>query len=375
MQPQPFLTNHGQEVQFVDINRLGQVASHADDVAISVGARLQPTGGSGRNRAILPFIPTGLVDNTPGTVASATGGVLVRTFTAYAGSSSTDPSDIRTAIYQQGSVTTLAAQTAGAGTFRIDLVYATLMIDQSMPGETRYVKDPVTGALTSPTVPVQKYSYVVVGVQPGVASSTPSPPATPSDPPGGVNIPLAYVKLANGFGTLTVVTDANIMDIATTVPFGAQPVSSAHDLTGSFFTGTSKSKFFCPPTALGTEQRFGGLDTSVGSINNAILDNSIDWRNRIIRVEAQTGAAGENFAWQTASSSALPAVGVACTSAIVNSFPVGAANKTIYTTTNGGGTLSLYVDAANGALKVSVTGTPAISAFFVLTAFGQVPNT
>jgi hypothetical protein len=375
MQKQPYLTNAGQEVTFDDYNRGWSIAAHADDIAISLVTRIPAT--SGRLRAILPVRPHGFIDQSVGVVQSGVGSVIVDQFWAFLGplqGSPTDPTDIRSAVFPGTTSLALTAQTAGVGTFRIDLIYATIFVDQDMAGEDRYTRDPITGATTPSNLPTRKQTYVTVTALAGVPGASPSAPSLPSDPPGGFNMPLARVRLPNGFGALSTVTNDMIMDTSTVVYGGIRPASSMRT-PALFWDGTQKNKFFMGGSSVGEEKAMLVFDTSSGAFNGAQIDNSIDWRKRYVKVEGQLGAAGEEFPHHSATSSALPVTGGTTVGGLSHTFPISGADRTIYSFTNGGGTVGIYVEASTGVLRLAVTGTPAVSGFFWITASAQMVNT
>lgn len=373
MQRKPFLTNPGQEIQFDDFNRAADAAARADDVALAPVTRI-PSNNS-RLRAILPYAPHGNVDNSVGTVSTGTGGtVTINPFWVVLGPTPSSLTDIRNALYAGNSLS-LAAQNAGAGTFRIDLIYATIYVDQNLGGETRWRKDPATKAMSQSTLPVQKQTYVTVSVQAGVASSTPTAPALPSDPPGGFNVALARVKLPNGFTSLSSTTNSMIMDISSLVHGGIAPASAMYTPGSAFCDGVTKSKHFLAAGSVGKEERVFGVDGTAGSFNGQVIDDSIDWRKRVLKVSAQFAGGGEEFPWHSATGTALPATGGTTISTLSNSFPVGGADKTIFSNAYNGGTASLVVDATTGALKLAITGSTSFAAFFWVDASAQIRNT
>lgn len=371
MRSQVIVSNDGQELQRADINRLGVASALADDTALASLIRLPTTNP--RTKAIQCY--SGEV------ISTGTGGVLVNAFWAFLGPATGSPADVgntRSACFL-GASQPLAAQTGGVGTFRIDLVYATLFVDQNKAGEDRYIKNPSTGIISSvPTnLPVEIYSYITIGVAVGTAALSPTAPALPSDPPGGFNIPLAYIRLPNGFGALSSTTNDMIFDVAPTVHNGMQPAKEM--FAGINFGGPtgSKNKYWIGATSTGRESRFFGIDSSILSVfNNSVVDDSIDWRNRLLEIKAQTtNIATEEFPWHSSTSTSLPVTGAATTIGLANSFLISGANKTVYSVTAAGGTLSLYVNASTGALTAVISGTPALTAFFWIDATGRISNT
>lgn len=378
MQKQYFLTSSGQEVQFDDVNLLGQVSALADDVALSALLRVAGPSGSNPVRAVLPTYTRGASDNSLGTVSSGTGGVTVNPFWAIVGARTAGaPTDIRSACLAAAQAVPLPSQLAGAGTYRLDLVYATLYVDQNTTAVQRFKKDPTTGAVTSSNLPITKYSYVSVSSVTGVAGVSATVPALPSDPVGGFNIPLAIVRLENGFSGASVVTVDKIMDVSPAVMLMDQcaPANGVAKSGSPYWAGTSKSKYFVAASSIGESKVWGVLDTSIGALNGVVLDDSIDWRKRLVEIRTQTGAAGEETAWHSPSTStALPATAIP-TVTQSHTFINGTTDKVIFTLTNGGGTLTIYVDHATGALKTGVTGAPNVSLFFWLSATAQLRNT
>lgn len=388
MQDQTKLTQNGQELQLSDFNNVSAAASHADDAALSEVLRLAPYDGSNVARAILPYGYYG-VDATPGTVsnggATIIGAVCVNPFRAVVGARSSTPSlkftDIRSAVFVNttgtGTDTTLAiaAQAAGVGTIRLDLVYATIHVDQDGATVARYKKDATTKVITAISGPVITKTYVTVSIVTGTASVTPTPAALPADPVDGYNIPLAYLRVDNGFSAASVLPNSKIFDVSP-VPAAAKP---ANRLTATpFFDGKTKSKFYMPPSMQGKVERWFVVDTAAGVIpTGTIIDNSIDWRKRLIRGDVQIAVGATETSWHAYATGNLPFTSTP-TRFVSNSFDNGAADFQVVSFSGGllsaGTSLSLFVDAGTGALYLDVIGSPSVTCFFWLDATGQFAN-
>ncbi len=298
----------GQEVEEEDINLLGTNSGLADDRVLAELLRLQPFDGTSTAKAILPYaLRAG--DSATVIPNGATGAVRVLPFRAIVGSRTalaTDPvanwRDIRSAVFAQksssgarGAVVSFAPNTTGVT--RWDLVYAAFTPDANGAQVTRYVRDPVTGAITAPSVVTTLVQQVAILVAQGprpilipipiitpvttlaatapataatasptptaatspatapaaspsstaaASTSTPALPAVPGDGGGTFYIPLAYVAIPAGFSATSTVLPGSIFSVA--------PVISLARVSGTFSVQPANQQFVANGSAITAAQ-------------------------------------------------------------------------------------------------------------------------
>lgn len=418
------VSTNGQAVNRDDINTAFSEAALADDRTLAELLRIAPWDGVAANvtRAIIPYRiqPNATVSASGGTVipsGSANGKVKINPFRAVIGSRTlvaTDAKanwrDIRSSVVTG---TTTLSQTNGdtgfpdsfganaSGNPRWDLVYAQVLVDANAAGVVRKVKDPTSGVVTSPTVTVTTTQTVSVKVAAGTTGATPAFPALPADPGGGYNVPIAYVRIPNGFGAGSTILTSQIRESATVVLMSAATgvstmaptemndsriLSTQLDTWGS--AGT-RPETFVPRTMTGKHERFFLLDLQTPiTATGDILDASIDWRNRYFKVCARAGAAVSGVfassipgtpanAFPIPSSTAsfttmgqsfvADATYVAASRTVAYFEPTGVPNMAAATA------VTLYVDAS-GNLKIFLTGAPACRIMVWLESTAQFPN-
>lgn len=325
----------GQEVEQEDINLLGRTGGLADDRVLAELLRLAPYDGANVVKAILPFAHQ---SSSWGTVVpnGATATARVLPFRAIVGARTAvtmNPleawRDIRSAVFAAttgggalGAAVAFAPNTAGAP--RWDLVYAAFAPDSNGGSRTRYVRDPATGAVSSPTVVTTLVQQLTIRVAQGTPSATPAPPPPPADGGGTFYIPLAYVRIDASFSATSTILPQDILCIAPIVSlsrvagsFAVQPANHQFAPGGTALTaarlGTwgaaanQRPPFYLPPEMVGGESRVIAIDFSVPQNQShagvlAVVDDSRDWRNRIFRwtcfVRGAPNGTVAGFAWQ-----------------------------------------------------------------------------
>jgi hypothetical protein len=267
-----------------------------------------------------------------------------------------------------------------------------------------------------------------VAVVQGTPAASPSLPVLPADTaPTTYYVPLAWVRVPNGFGAGSTV---NAQDIRSGVLAhdGSSPVSSFVDLSSGFrvrpATGNNDTSGtyakhgafgwspsssvrpgpFLPPDFVGGHVVMVEIDASDPSSANwshqsgDVVDYSIDWRQRMAMVSVMTaqtlhfgndptggssrlptpvtnpGPAGGSFAQETQMANTFGQ------DAIMNAFSVNGA--ALYYGTHAsnasiasGATIALYADMADGSLKFYCGATaPGVRLFAMLLTSGQFPN-
>ncbi|HEU4729981.1 MAG TPA: hypothetical protein VFT22_18920 [Kofleriaceae bacterium] len=425
MEPKYQMLNNGQEVQQADLNTLGDSSGLADDRTLAELVRLVGVDGSSNiARGIMPYgvtIPgfAGALPPNFGVIApnGGTGSVKVYPFRAFVGSRTIVGTDAKANWRDSRSTIAIAAATAfqpvtipanASGNPRWDLVYATITPDANGATFSRFVKDPTTGAEGAQNLVTTLVTTVALGETTGLPGVNPGFPATPSDGGGSYVIPLAYVRVPNGFGAGSTVGVNDIFEVAPIVSLapasgGARvgPANGLNTAAGSLQARTpwpasgNRTGPYLPSTMVGCESRFFGIDllSATKSINSGdIIDSSIDWRFRAFRwfATAQNNAltkfaydpshAGTNIVLDDFSTIAL---GNQTTFGFGQSFLVDAAPEAyvaflvnarmtqIAAATN----IRISVDMTTGALKVFYSGAPAVMLFIWIDATGSFPNT
>lgn len=309
-------TLNGQSVLQADLNSLGEVSALADDRVLAELYRLTPYNGSTVQKGILTFSHQASGNTALVAPNGASGTVKVSPFRAFVGSRTavaTDAKknwrDIRSAILV--GTTTLELTSSifadnGTGNPRWDLVYAAVTVDANAASVTRKMKDSITKVISSVSVVTQLATTVVLGVQAGTAAASPVWPTVPADAAGVYYIPLAYVRIPNGFGASSTVlkTDIAIVAPALTPSRGSGGASlkvatSLYTLTtaqqqawGS--TGT-RPTIYLPSSLTGAETLLVHLDLSNASsaswshANDGVID-SRDWRGRLVKWHASVSS-------------------------------------------------------------------------------------
>lgn len=426
-----FLIN-GQEVQKQDFNLLGMISGLADDRVFAEFLRLAPYDGTNVSKSIVPFVPkpsqqapaqNATVASTYGT--NATGSIIVNPFRAIVGSTVAvavnaelqNWRDIRSGIFVNagsGSLAktfSLAANSSGNG--RWDLVYATLTRDVSTPTVLRKVKDPSAGTTSTQPVSVTLTQAVTVTVLTGTPGSSPALPALPADSGTSYNIPLAYIRVVNGFGAGSILNATDVRDVSNTNHTHPADMSSAMGVVHSRpangnndGAGTYATNFpwnmtpgqrpgpWLPPQMTGGEEIVVLLDLMSNSTpshpSGSIVDSATDWRLRYFLTFAaasNTSHFGSDFNNISGSDSfpRPPAISPSNTVEFQmgNSFEGTSGNPTIYggTNTSSGGIIGsgaevfLAVDISTGNLVCTWIGTPACRIFLIVKATAKVPAT
>jgi hypothetical protein len=440
-----YLTDDGQELQQQDVNLAGATAGLADDRALAEALRVAPFDGTNVYKAVIPYTTTAGSHSHPATApvvaptGSANGSILINPFRAVIGSRNsqgTAPTpnptsdvaslaawrDVRSAVFT-GSSTTLAQTFAlaanASGNPRWDLVYAQVSVDVGQNTVVRRVKDPSSGAISTPSIPQYNGSPVVVAIVTGTPGASPALPVLPADAAGNYCIPLAWVRVPNGFSSGSTVAAGDIR-ACTLGHDGATPISDYRDIssgarmrpaTGNNDTsGTYATRGFpwaaatagarpgpfMSPDWVGGDEIMVEIDMTAGSSSGwshnsgDVVDDSVDWRNRIFPLVICQGGTTK-FANDTsgATTSRLPTMGPIAGDALniqmanscgLDAQVVAGASTISYntSTTNpavaGGAVVALYVDPSSGAMKAYISGAPACRLVFFLKASAPYPN-
>jgi hypothetical protein len=435
----------GQAVNRDELNTFGSIAGLADDRVFAEILRMTPDDGT-VYRGILPYAGEVRAANYGVAIPNgASGSVLVNPFRAVVGSRSLVGSgglanwrDIRSAIcIGNTSLTQVVSFTANSsGNPRWDLIYAAVAIDANTTPVTRKVKDPTTSVVTEESVSVFAQTTVTLGVNPGTPASTPTFPAAPSDSGSTYYIPIAYVRVVNGFGGSTTLNSRDIYEVAPALAIsralGAgslRPADQQNILTGTAITGSGTSAVtlngdmkwkgttdtrpagYMPPSMVGSESLLIAIDLSSGSSGNwshqnlAIIDASRDWKWRLFKWAAMVAPTTLGvFPWNASSVDMFASTGMApgyasSSSALIvgtgSSFHGNGGGNWIFNAqasgagstatpaagfnvpTNAmtsGAAVRIDCDTTTGNLQLHITGTPTCSILLWLEASAPYPN-
>lgn len=440
MEKQFKLDFNGQQVQQQDFADIGETGGLADDRVFAELFRLAPYDGSTVSRGILRYIYAG-ASGSVGTVApnGATGQIKVKPFRAVLGSRTTAGTearknwrDIRSGLsIAEGATSTDTLVTLSAnssGNPRWDLIYAAITPDANGASTTRKVKDATTRVVTPQSVVPNLITTVAIGSVTGTPGASPSFPATPTDSAGTYYIPLAYVRVPNGFGSSSTVLTTDIDDIAPVLmvspAVGAsrcRPANQQSKAGGAAISGTGtttdnglvawgatsghRPAVYMPPSMAGKEEILIAMDLFHASSTNwthqdgSLVDDSIDWRNRLFKWTAMIATSGGSnciFPWQSPVAGFPPIPGAFTVSTLDTNFAstahqigfgqsftydIAVGKATVATLVSGsnvpntimaGSTaVKLYTDLTSGALRVAITGAPGAVFFIWLEASAQ----
>lgn len=311
----------GQAIIQSDYNLLGEVSSLADDRLLAELLRMTPFNGSSATRGILRA-----GHSTSGNTAlvapnGASGSVLVSPFRAVIGGRTavaTDAQkawrDIRSALSVAEGATALTQAVSlaanASGNPRWDLVYAQVTIDANGPTTSRLVKDPSSGVVAAQTIAQFSRCTVTLGVVTGTAAASPVWPTITSDAGSNYYIPLAYVRVPNGFSASSTVLTKDIAEKAPVLSIGESATggrvsvqTSSHELSTArqqaWGSSGNRPNIWMPPTMSGGESLIAYLDFSDATSSNwSHQDNDVvdarDWRGRLcfgfVAVRASTGS-------------------------------------------------------------------------------------
>lgn len=326
MEKQFTITIDGQEIRDADWNLLG-LSGLVDDKVFAEMFRFPGAGGDASiAKWIIPHlgwtVTAGIpIQNWTDIVAISgtnNGSVAVLPFRAVMGSrigyltdAKQNAQEVRTTIHNipagqlSRSVGPFASNATGNP--RIDLVYAAVTPDVASSTVSRKVKNPSTKVVTTQLVSVSKETTVTISIAAGTAAASPVPPAMPSDAAGTYYIPLAYVRIPDGFSGTSTVAYSDIINIApipnlspTTGANVTRPASSISkvgslgynsSLPTAQLTAWAQSgavpSWMWPAAVVGQTTLYLGVDNTNASSGNrshntgAIVDDSANWNNRI----------------------------------------------------------------------------------------------
>lgn len=322
----------GQELAQADVNTILGPLGLMDDRVFAEFLRMPPFDGTNVYKSIFPLGGQAVEGSLGGTAVNnaavqssgtANGSIVVSTFRCVIGSRTAlgtsvlaNYRDIRTGLFVGPTFSYLLANNS-SGFPRYDLVYATLTVDTATGSQTRRIKNPTTGVVTSGPETTFLANPVTVAVVTGTGAATPLIPALPADVGGAYNVALAAVLVPNGFTSGTQVVQQGIRDLVgdknltngngqtmigmsptAGVLTGPVMASGNNDRAGTYASNfpwgttpaTSRSPVFLPPSMIGGVSCIACVDDTNASpshANGSIVDDTIDWRRRIFKIVAQ----------------------------------------------------------------------------------------
>jgi hypothetical protein len=320
-------TVEGQEVGQEDVNLLGANAALADDRVLAELLRVPPFFAAADSPVFKAIMMAGFDDEEgefrtgQRSVVQYYGGiglVHVCPFRAVIGTRTGGHGkdwlrDIRTAVFADPSSTRLALSIdATVSNHRWDLVYARVDVDADQAAETRYVKG-VDGVVAAQSVVTQVMTEVSIAVVEGTEAATPTRPSIPADGGGSYYIPLAYILIAHP-SVGAVIPPYRIQEVAPIIQIASSaggaplaPCNQLHAVGGlnddGWTPADGRPKTFLPPTLCGSIRRVVGLSWGAsGSYDTpldatTILDDSIDWGNRLFKTTFAVFDDTDAFSW------------------------------------------------------------------------------
>ncbi len=304
--------NDGQGLASPDLQRPADAAGAADDrahevlitpgtVAKKVIPLLEETATAQPRLLAIP-------SNSSLTPAGTTGGVRLMACELVAGSA-TSGQQINLAGTLYAPLDTAAIATNTSGSTRYDLVYAVLNRSVSV-ASNRKIKSATDGSLSSQTVNLADAPAITLAVNAGfltgatpptiaqINSALPGDTAPSSSTFGTFNFPIAYVTVANGYTSGTLLSQdsggTSYINQAWSGGF-VQPERIKSFRPGSIYYGSATERISTSTLAKGVQnaERWGAehkvyanlklLTTTATTVGTGVVvDNTIDWRNRIL---------------------------------------------------------------------------------------------
>ncbi|AKV04567.1 hypothetical protein AKJ09_11230 [Labilithrix luteola] len=242
------------------------------------------------------------------------------------------------------------------------------------------MKDVLSRVVTAQSLITTVKNVVTIGVVQGTAAASPVWPSLPVDTvqPDGRGlfyIPLAYVRVPNGFTSGSAVATN---DIATVAPclslsrvLGGNTASWVNAGTattaqqGAWGSSGTPPQLYASSAATGIETRLIAINLITGSeshTNGGIVDASQDWRGRLTRYTATAGTNASQFAWANPGVNITPIYTKAGVTGFGHTFITGTVGAAAYVDYNSftqmtnGTSVRIFADNTTGALKVDWSG-------------------
>lgn len=355
------IPNDGQALTTPDFQRVGDGAAAADDRAYEV--LLTPRS---LQKRVLPLQQeTASVFPRILVVPSGTSGKLSVAPALFVAGSPSNALGVALAAAVKSAMDSGLLAANSSGSTRYDLLYATVQRTVDLTA-SRVIKSTSDGSEGSQTVNVQDSPTVTLGIIQNVASDNPTA-SLPADSNGGLNgeafgsynFALAMIAVPNGYALNGAASAAWITQLWNG---GFVPSGRVHGMKAmSIYTSALNEKPLGSLPTLerwGSDQRFFGHlrlfnTTPTLPISNAlVLDNSIDWRQRVIFIFASLLFTGSPVQLDTLGFGPNGSSGDKFSATFTGTGGSGFSAITYNTSTN----LYLTVDASTGALKFYRSG-------------------
>jgi hypothetical protein len=308
VEPKFKFTLPGQEIRQFDEALIASNAAQADDHVLAELLRLAPYTGGAYAKAILPFTtaPTVIPNGATGSIAVNNFRGIVGTRTTAIVDAGLNWNDIRSGIFARDKVgaASISLGTNASGSTKWVLVYVSATIDDNAVKLNRFAKSATTKVVTNQQIYVTYITSLALHIGAQVATPT-SLASLPADTATVINIPLAFVRLPNGFGAGSTVAAGDIYEVAPFVPIsktiGAASLVPADQQNTPAGTVLSSTGFawgtgggvhpqgFIPPTMSGAESLLVAMNLENAAAANwthqstQVVDASRDWSNRVFR--------------------------------------------------------------------------------------------
>jgi hypothetical protein len=318
----------GAEVRDQDLILMSDDAALADDRVLWEMLRLLP-GSATPQKGIVPYAASGA--RVPGagdgfTAAmhntalvqggTSDGSVRVMPFRAIVGSTTLFASSpieklrgIRSG-YLVGSsslYTTVPIAANASGNPRWSLVYVAVSPDAAGDSTTLKVKALIGGAFSDVSVLLNRITGTAIGVVDGATGSSPVRPSLPADGAGTFYVPLAYLFIPTGFGASSQVHFYEIHESAPVLTVSSalgapvlEPANQGYAIGGVVDlaqnpnrNAANRTGAYLPSTMVGGVSRFILLQLGLSPVSHAdgaVVDSSIDWRQRYFTWRVFVGA-------------------------------------------------------------------------------------
>lgn len=368
--------NDGQAIATPELQRPNDVGAAADDRVLEILA----TPGSAQKK-VIPLIEESLTVNPRLLVLpGVTGGTVKLQPCQLVAGDATNTQAVDLSANLQSALQSALVGANSSGSTRIDLLYAT--ISRSVPAaigsppagteyagiglasagtgaqQARTIKDVASGNVTTQTINIYDVPTVTLTILAGTPGSG-VPPSLPADSASAFNFSLAALTIASGYTSGAAITQSLITATWNGGWIHPQRVHGLRPMS-IFLTAVNERILDSLSERWGGYKRYLGYfkmlsTTSATNSSGVIIDNSIDWRRRLIRASvAVVGDGSTTLANIVAYGS--PSVGQEFPWNFVGSG--GAWDVAIFSYNAGATKVGIYVDSGGVLRAYRNTGTP-----------------
>lgn len=345
----------GYPITDVDMTRGETTAATADDLVYQTLL----TPGAVQKIAVPLLEETASVNPrllvTPGAV---TGTVQLNPCELIAGVSG-QPYTVGLAAQVNAAMASTGVTSNSSGSTRFDLLYATVQRTVSVSA-SRKIKDPNTGLISTQTVNLATTPTVTLALLANAGASVAAAVAAlPADTGSAWNFPLAVITVANPYSAGTAIAQSAISQEwqGGWIPFHRRRLRRGGSIVVTQpVTASSTAKYLVKDRWGSVEGIFAPINYKTNPSNGIVLDNTIDWRRRWLKVYGGLPKVNAG-AYQASEVATLGGQTSNFFSGLVFTGTDGAGGSPCYTVTSSGATFKFYADSANsGALTVDISG-------------------